>query len=71
MIVPAALAQGVAASTGCIGNRVYTGLDETELYVAVPGRDLLKVVEEIATIAMANNTLLMYHQDRKRQLTGA
>ena len=71
MVVPAALAHGVAASTGCIGNRVYTGLDETELYVAVPGRDLLKVVEEIATTAMANNTLLLYHQDRKRQLTGA
>jgi uncharacterized protein (DUF169 family) len=71
MVVPAALAHGVVASTGCVGNRVYTGLDEGDLYVAVPGRDLLKVASEIATIAMANNTLLMYHQDRKRQLTSA
>lgn len=71
MVVPAALAHGAAASTGCIGNRVYTGLDETDLYVAVPGRDLIKVAAEIATITMANNTLLMYHQNRKRELTGA
>jgi len=70
MVVPAALAHGVVASTGCVGNRVYTGLDESDLYVAVPGRDLLKVFGEIATITMANNTLLMYHQDRKRQLVG-
>ena len=70
MVVPAALAHGVVASAGCIGNRVYTGLDESDLYVAVPGRDLLRVAGEIARITMANNTLLMYHQDRKRQLTG-
>jgi uncharacterized protein (DUF169 family) len=70
MVVPAALAHGVVASTGCIGNRVYTGLDESDLYVAVPGRDLQKMAGEIAT-TMANNTLLMYHQDRKRQLGGS
>lgn len=68
MVIPAALSRGVVASTGCIGNRVYTGLDEADLYVAVAGRDLMKVAGEIATITMANNTLLMYHQDRKRQL---
>jgi uncharacterized protein (DUF169 family) len=71
MVVPASIAQGVVASTGCIGNRVYTGLDENDLYVAVPGRDLLKVAAEIATIMMANNTLLLYHQDRRRQLATA
>jgi uncharacterized protein (DUF169 family) len=51
MAVPAALGHGVVASTGCIGNRVYTGLDESDLYVAVPGRDLHRVSEEAATIA--------------------
>src|SRR5499425_2129726 len=35
MALPAALAQGVVVSTGCIGNRVYTDLGEDELYVAV------------------------------------
>lgn len=38
MALPAALTGGVAMSLGCVGNRVYTGLDEDELYVALPGR---------------------------------
>ena len=71
MVVPAALSHGVLASTGCIGNRVYTGMDESELYVAVPGRDLGRIAEETATIASANTTLQQYHEDRKRQLTPA
>ena len=29
-----------AASFGCIGNRVYTGADETEAYFAIPGAQL-------------------------------
>ncbi len=71
MVVPAALSHGVVASTGCIGNRVYTGLDESDLYVAVPGRDLHRIADEAATIASANATLLEYHEGRKRQLTPA
>ena len=71
MVVPAALSLGVLASTGCIGNRVYTGLDESELYVAVPGQELQRIADETATIASANATLQEYHSDRKRQLTSA
>jgi uncharacterized protein (DUF169 family) len=71
MVVPAALSHGVLASTGCIGNRVYTGMDESELYVAVPGRDLQRIADETATIASANATLQQYHEDRRRQLTSA
>ena len=37
MALPAALAHGTVASLGCIGNRVYTGLSEDELYVAIRG----------------------------------
>ena len=29
-----------AASFGCVGNRVYTGADETEAYFAIPGSKL-------------------------------
>ena len=36
------------ASTGCIGNRVYTDLGDDELYVAIPGKDLAKLAAEIA-----------------------
>jgi uncharacterized protein (DUF169 family) len=68
MVLPAALAHGTVASTGCIGNRVYTGLDETELYVAVPGRDLARVARETSIVHSANATLLEYHRGRKREL---
>ena len=68
MALPAALAHGVVASTGCIGNRVYTDLGEDELYVAVPGRDLAKVAEEVQTIAAANAKLSEYHRERRQAL---
>jgi hypothetical protein len=31
---------GAMASLGCIGTRVYTGLDEDEMYVVLRGKDL-------------------------------
>ncbi len=68
MALPAALAHGVVASTGCIGNRVYTDLGEDELYVAVPGKDLAKVAEEARTIAAANAKLSEYHHGRRQAL---
>jgi uncharacterized protein (DUF169 family) len=68
MAVPAALATGVVASTGCIGNRVYTGLGEAELYVVIPGRDIARVADEVQTIAEANAKLSAYHRERRRAL---
>jgi uncharacterized protein (DUF169 family) len=68
MALPAALAHGMVASTGCVGNRVYTGATEGELYAAVPGRDLARLAEESATIKTANAELLEYHQARRQQL---
>jgi uncharacterized protein (DUF169 family) len=69
MALPAALDGGAVASTGCVGNRVYTDLSDDELYVALPGRDLVRVVDEVATIALANTTLSDYHRRRRRELT--
>jgi hypothetical protein len=69
MALPAALDGGAVASTGCVGNRVYTDLSDDELYVALPGRDLQRVVDEVATIALANTTLSDYHRQRRRELT--
>jgi uncharacterized protein (DUF169 family) len=68
MAVPAALTSGVVASTGCIGNRVYTGLGEAELYVVIPGRDIARVADEVQTIAEANAKLSEYHRERRRAL---
>ena len=59
---------GAVASTGCIWNRVYTGLDESEPYMAASGRDLQRIADETVTITSANATLLGCHKGYKRQL---
>ena len=69
MALPAALAHGMVASTGCVGNRVYTGIEEGELYAAVPGKDLVKLAETASTISSANVALLEYHRGRRLQLS--
>ena len=68
MALPAALAQGVVTSAGCIGNRVYTDLGEDELYTVVPGRDLPRVADALRTIATANAQLAEYHRGRRQTL---
>ena len=68
MALPAALAHGVVASTGCIGNRVYTDVGEDELYVVVPGKDLASVAEAARTIVEANTQLAEYHRGRRQAL---
>jgi len=69
MAIPAALASGVVASTGCIGNRTYTDLGEDEMYVVVPGKDLVKIADEAQAIAAANTTLSEYHRGRRLTLS--
>jgi uncharacterized protein (DUF169 family) len=69
MALPAALAHGMVASTGCVGNRVYTGVAEGDLYAVVPGKDLAKLAGTTATISSANAQLFEYHQGRRQQLT--
>ena len=69
MALPAALAGGAAMSLGCVGNRVYTELDEDELYVALPGRDVPRVVQAPEKILAANATLAAYHAGRRAELT--
>jgi uncharacterized protein (DUF169 family) len=71
MAIPAAMANGAVASTGCIGNRVYTDIGDDELYVTLRGSDLERIAAELDTIANANATLTGYHQERRRTLTSA
>lgn len=71
MALPAALAQGMVTSSGCIGNRVYTGLGEDELYAVIPGKDLASVADEADTIAAANAQLEQYHRGRRLALATA
>jgi uncharacterized protein (DUF169 family) len=56
-----------AASLGCIGNRVYTEMADDELYFALPGGQLGRVVDKLATIVNANRELESYHRARLSQ----
>jgi uncharacterized protein (DUF169 family) len=56
-------------STGCVGNRVYTGISDDELYVALRGSDVEHVAAEARTIANANARLAEYHQERRQTLS--
>jgi uncharacterized protein (DUF169 family) len=68
MALPAALQHGVILSLGCMGNRVYTGLGEDEMYFVVRGKDLAAVAEALATITSANAALNQYATGRRAEL---
>lgn len=68
MALPASLAHGSILSLGCVGNRVYTGLSESEMYLVVRGEDLAAVAEALATISNANAALQTYAQGRRSEL---
>ncbi len=65
-MIPQTLQTGAGTtSLGCIGNRVYTGLRDDELYYAVPGERLGAVIERLQAIVQANLTLEAYHTGRR------
>lgn len=69
MALPATLEHGTVTSLGCIGNRVYTGLGEDEMYVVLRGTDLPAVAEALTTIGNANLALMDYAKGRREQLS--
>jgi uncharacterized protein (DUF169 family) len=68
MALPASLEHGAILSLGCIGNRIYTGLAEDELYVVVRGRDLAAVADALLVITDANQALKDYATTRRATL---
>jgi uncharacterized protein (DUF169 family) len=68
MALPASLQHGTITSLGCIGNRVYTGLGEDEMYIVLRGKDLPAVVEALKTVGSANSALEDYAKGRREQL---
>lgn len=65
-IVPEAAEAGRASlSLGCVGNRVYTGLGDDELYCAIPGRHVAAVLDNLETILNANSELERFHRGRQ------
>jgi uncharacterized protein (DUF169 family) len=68
MIPQATTSAAGVASVGCIGNRVYTELGDDELYFAVPGAALPRVLEQLDVILDANAALENFHRDRAASL---
>jgi uncharacterized protein (DUF169 family) len=69
-MLPHALAAATSvASVGCIGNRVYTELADDELYLAVPAKALVPMLEKLETIITANLELETFHRQRKASLS--
>jgi uncharacterized protein (DUF169 family) len=68
MALPASLEMGAILSLGCIGNRVYTGLGEDEMYFVLRGADVAAVAEALTTITSANGALEQYAQGRRAEL---
>lgn len=71
MAIPAAIGAGAVASSGCIGNRVYTEIGGDELYIVLRGSTLEQVARELEAIESANQTLTEYHRERKARLASA
>jgi uncharacterized protein (DUF169 family) len=68
-MLPQALGTKAAvASLGCIGNRVYTGLGDDELYLAVPAKALDATLGKLETILTANDELEKFHRQRAAAL---
>ena len=68
MALPASLQHGAILSLGCMGNRVYTGLGEDEMYFVLRGKELAAVAESLAIITSANAALNEYAKGRRSQL---
>jgi uncharacterized protein (DUF169 family) len=68
-MVPQAIgARAGVASVGCIGNRVYTGLTDDELYITVPGEAVGRVLEQLEAVLTANAALEQFHRSRAAEL---
>ncbi|MBI3098296.1 MAG: DUF169 domain-containing protein, partial [Planctomycetes bacterium] len=68
-VIPESIQSDRAAiSLGCIGNRVYTGLGDDEMYFAIPGPRVSEITAKLATIVRANSELEKFHRSRATAL---
>lgn len=71
-MIPESMASGsVALSLGCIGNRIYSGLDDGEGYVVISGATLEAVCAQLVIILKANEALAEFHSGRRAQFAAA
>jgi uncharacterized protein (DUF169 family) len=68
-MVPQSIGSSTAvASLGCIGNRVYTGLGDNEMYLSIVGADVPKLLAALDTTLTANGELENFHRQRAAAL---
>ena len=61
--IPEVMKTGLSATNfGCVGNRVYTELQDDELYFVFAGRQSEKIADRLAAIINANEKLEEYHR---------
>lgn len=69
MALPASLEHGAIFSLGCIGNRVYTGLGEEQMYFVVRGQDLEAIADALEVVNSANAALSDYAIGQRQRLS--
>lgn len=63
-MIPAAIqSERGVSSFGCVGNRVYTGIPDDELYLTIPGSKVAEVIDKLEVICNANRELETFHKD--------
>jgi uncharacterized protein (DUF169 family) len=70
-VLPFTLSEGNAAmSLGCRGNRLYAGLREDELYVAIPAAYWPSVAEHLEAILRADDAMSGYYDRHAKDVAG-
>jgi uncharacterized protein (DUF169 family) len=68
--LPAALQQGgPTLSTGCMGMRTFTEIDEDRLLAVVPGKEIEAFRRDLATTLALNETMRAHYEQHKAQFT--
>lgn len=67
-VLPLAGQVGTALSFGCQGNRTFTGLPDSEMYVCIPGAQWEAVAAQVASVVAANDTMGAHYRAKKHQM---
>lgn len=71
-VLPLSLQTGSAAmSLGCKGNRTFTGLPDTDLYLSIPGDKWAAFVDQVAAMRQSNQAMGDYYAQRQVQFATA
>jgi uncharacterized protein (DUF169 family) len=70
-ILPLTLASDSASmSLACAGNRMYTGLEEGEFYVSIPGGKWPAFEQAVADITVANEKMRAFYAAHRAEVSG-